>query len=755
VPGDVLFLSEGNKVPADARLVESSGLLVNNAPLTGESRSVPLGEAPTRGRLIDSTNIAFAGCSILRGSGTAVVYATGRRTEFGKIAALSQHIRRPPSPLERELNKMVRVLTCIAVTLGVVFFVYGLLAGRPWWVNLVFMLGIIVANVPEGLLPTFTLALSMASLRMAKKNVLVKSLESVEALGAMHVICTDKTGTLTRNELAISRIVSPTGEEVANSEQLQSLLTAALVASLVHERGGSLSGDPLDVAVALKYQEVCGAASKVLDGTQRRFPFDLERRREAGLMSDGDKALFAVKGAWESLRPLISHLQCQHELAPTDCTPEALLRSDELVQRLGSSGYRVIAVALRQLCDAEDRQADQESLEQQLTLCGFLALEDPLRDEVPDAVQRCHSAGIKVVLITGDNPDTALAIARKCNIVPCDASGNHRVIHGDELAYMREAELVERLRAGVAVFARTTPEQKTKIVTALKRLGLVVGMTGDGVNDAPALRAANVGIAMGQGGTDVARESADLVLLDNNFASIVAGIEEGRAVFANMQKFTTYVLTSNVPEIIPYLLYIVLPVPLALTVLQILCIDLGTDILPAIALGQEPPEPDTMQRPPRRPQEHLLSRRLMLTAYGFLGVIQALLSLALFFAVLWQGGWKWGDQLSETARLYQSATGVTLASVVLMQIGNVIGRRSLRRSGVDRGLLHNRLLWLGISLEILFAWAILYQPVAQEMLNTQQVAPYFFLAACLTPVLLFAMDLLRKRILARSIQVVE
>ncbi len=334
---------------------------------------------------------------------------------------------------------------------------------------------------------------------------------------------------------------------------------------------------------------------------------------------------------------------------------DTLTVCDAIVQRMSAQGQRVIAVAHRRLERLPDPKAKEESLEQSLVLSGFLALDDPIREEVPAAVANCHNAGIRVLLITGDHPDTAEAIARQCGILPeagqaklpgrlqtCPTSS---VLLGTELETLREQQLIERLRGGVTVFARTTPEQKMKIVTALKRLGHVVGMTGDGVNDAPALKAADVGIAMGVGGTDVAREVADIVLLDDNFASIVAGVEEGRGVFANIQKFTTYVLASNIPEIVPFLLYVVLPVPLGLTVIQILSIDLGTDLLPAIGLGQEPPERDAMKRPPRRANERLLSFSLMATAYLFLGIIQAAWSLFMFFLVLVQGGWQWGQEL--------------------------------------------------------------------------------------------------------------
>jgi len=751
VPGDVLLVTEGERVSADARLVQSEELLVNNAPLTGEARPVALVSRPTRGELLDSRNILFAGTNVLRGTGVAVVFATGQNSAFGALASLSRDVRRPTSPIQRETNRMVRVLTVVAVTMGMLFFAYGVVSGRSLWVNLVFAMGIIVANVPEGLLPTLTLALSLASQRMARRHVLVKSLAAVETMGAMHVICTDKTGTLTKNELAIARVVDGVrGDDVANGAALRSVMQAALVASNVRGKTERFSGDPLDVAVAERYTELFGPATTIIAETRRHFPFDLERRREAGVLSDGQTVLFAVKGAWESLRPLIAQIEepSAEKLLPAD--DAALATCDKIVHDMSSSGQRVIAVAYRRLQSLPSPSAAEESLERNLILEGFLALADPLRDDVPAAVLSCHAAGIRVVLVTGDHPDTAEAVARQCGILQPKEPREGRIILGRELASMGDDALAERLRQSATVFARTTPEQKMKIVAALKGLGYVVGMTGDGVNDAAALKAADVGIAMGVGGTDVAREAADVVLLDNSFASIVAGVDEGRAVFSNIQKFTTYVLASNIPEIVPYLLYIVLPVPLALTIIQILSIDLGTDLLPAIGLGQEPPETDALKQPPRRAEERLLSFRVMATAYLFLGMIQAGFSLALFFFVLYRGGWRWGVELAPTDALYRSATGMTLASVVLMQIGNLIGRRSLRRSGFDIGLLHNRLMILGIGLEIAFSWAILYYPPVQMILGTGPVSPLVYLCAWLGIPLLFGLDLLRKKLVTRS-----
>ncbi len=761
VPGDVLLVGEGDRIAADARLVESEDLLVNNAPLTGEARSQTLIAGARKGRLVDSPNIVFAGCSVLRGNGISVVFATGHRTEFGKIAALSRDVRRPLSPLQRETNRLVRLLTLIAVSLGVLFFAYGVASGRPLWVNIVFMLGIIVANVPEGLLPTFTLALSMASVRMAKKMVLVRNLEAVEALGAVHVICTDKTGTLTKNALAITAMVDPVrGIAISDPNLAKSFLKAALIASEVrpafgvHSSEGTekskspWSGDPLDVSIADHFGSMFGPANEIICKTRRHFPFDLAKRREAGLFADGPEVMFAVKGAWESLRPLVVQLTSS-ENTSVSATEEALVFCDEIVHRLSSQGQRVIAVASRSLDSLPDRTVPEESLEVRMVLHGFLALDDPIREQVPGAVARCHAAGIRVLMITGDHPDTAEAVARKCLILAVGQSAEGRILLGSELEAMREEKLMDRLREGVAIFARTTPEQKMKIVMALKRLGNVVGMTGDGVNDTPALKAADVGIAMGVSGTEVARDAADIVLLDDNFASIVAGVEEGRTVFANMQKFTTYVLASNIPEIIPFLIYIVLPVPLGLTILQILTIDLGSDLLPAIGLGQEPSEPDSMRLPPRRLDQRLLSLSLMATAYLFLGMIQAAYSMLLFFLVLHEGGWKWGQELGNNDPLYRSATGITLVSIILMQIGNLAGRRSLRGSGLDRGLLHNPMLLVGVAVEIVFSWAILYYAPVQELLRTGPVAWHFYALAWLGIPLLFLLDYIRKLVLAK------
>jgi sodium/potassium-transporting ATPase subunit alpha len=749
VPGDLLLLKEGDRVPADARLVETKELTVNNAPLTGEAQPVGLTTEPVNSRLLESANIAFAGSLVLRGSGKALVFSTGLRTEFGKLAHLSQAIRRERSPLERQTAHMVRVLTIIAVSLGLSFFLYGMFSGRSLWVNLVFMMGIIVANVPEGLLPTFTLALAMGSLRMARKNVLVTSLNAVEALGAVEVICTDKTGTLTLNQLEVTKLVRyGNGMEIMAGQERQKILELALFASEIHNAESGFGGDPLDVAIANSLLSCGGNPDQVLQRQQHYYAFNVEKKRSSGIGRDGDQDIFVIKGAWEVVRPMLVGVVTPggQEIAAGKYELE---QAETHMKALASGGLRVIAVAYRRLSATEERDLPLENLEQELLLAGFVGIEDPLRQEVTSALARCHTAGIEVLLITGDHPDTAMNIAARCGIISAgDKTGV--VMTGDVLEGLSENALEQAIASGVRIFARTGPTQKMKIIMALKSQQRVVAMTGDGVNDAPALKAADVGIAMGRSGTDVARASAQIVLLDDNFASIVAGIEEGRTVFMNIRKFTNYVLVSNGPEILPYLIYILLPVPLALTVIQILTIDLGTDIIPSMALGQEPPDPDAMRQPPRGREFRLLDPALVMHSYLFLGLLEALWSLTLFFYVLIDGGWSYGMDLTADDLTYRSATGIALATILLMQIGNLIGRRYARKSGIDKGILRNHLMLAGILIQVIFSWALLYLPPVQQVLGTGPVSPPIYLIAWLGIPLIFGADFLRKKLMVRS-----
>jgi len=641
---------------------------------------------------------------------------------------------------------MVRVLTRIAIGMGSIFFVYGLLTGRPLIVNVIFVMGIIVANVPEGLLPTFTLSLAMASQRMARRNVLVNGLNAVEAIGAIHVICTDKTGTLTENRLSIAQVLSPRGAPLSDDDR-RCVLEAALVASDIHQKDGVRTGDPLDVAVAESWSEAGGRPEDVSGTILEPFPFDVASRRAGAVATRRDGGRwFTAKGAWESLATLSTHVRDGGERVPL--TGSLRGEIDECIRTLAAGGSRVIVVAQRPI-EAQE-PLTQLACERELVIEGLLCLEDPLRAEVPAAVARCHEAGIDVILITGDHPDTARAVASEAGIIAPDIDPRRVTAIGEQLEGATIEAVAERIDRGVRVFARSTPEQKMTIVRALQRRHKIVAMTGDGVNDAPSLKAADVGIAMGKSGTDVARESAQIVLLDDNFASIVAGVEEGRTVFANIKKFTNYVLVSNGPEILPYLLFILFPIPLALSVIQILSIDLGTDIVPSMALGQEPPEPDTMRRPPRGEDSGLLGLPIIAHSYLFLGLIEAAWSFGLFFLVLDRGGWRYGDPpLLASDPLYQSATGIALSTILLMQIGNLIGRRYRERSGLDSGLLRNKLMLAGVVIQVVFSWTTLYTPWLNRVLGTQPVEAWIYALAWAGVPLIFLSDLARKRLAAR------
>jgi len=630
VPGDLVLLREGDKVPADARVVQASRLTVNNALLTGESDSRLLSDAASESDLLESGNLVFAGTLVVSGSGQAVVYATGMATEFGKIAQITGKVVEELSPLNMEITRVTRMVAVIAVASGAFFFLIGGLVGRGFWDNFLFAIGIIIATVPEGLLPTVTLSLAMGSQRMARRNALVKSLNAVEALGSVDLICTDKTGTLTQNLMTVKELWCPDDGTMA--------CTVAQLCNNVTVTAEGIKGDPTETAL-YNYAVEQGAVTGERLG---EIPFDADRKRMATLHRIDGKLFVLVKGAGESVVPL-----CKSQRLAGSIVPLAGSATAELLERqraMASEGLRVMALAFREL----DELPTGEIPEEGLTFAGFMGLLDPPRPEVPQALRDCHSAGIKVIMITGDAGPTAAAIAREIGLI----TGEPVIIEGRECVTMPDERLREDLEKENLIFARMSPQNKMHVVSLLIEGGHRVAVTGDGVNDAPALKKAHVGIAMGLAGTSVAREAADIVLLDDNFASIVHAIEEGRAVFENIRNFTTYIFASNIPELIPYIGYILFGIPLPLTIMQILAVDLGTDMFPALALGAEKPSPDIMQRPPRAKNEHLLTRRVLLRAYLYLGIFEAVAGMAAYFYVMHQGGWNWGQPLAPTSLLY-------------------------------------------------------------------------------------------------------
>lgn len=744
VPGDLILLEAGDNVPADCRLIEASGLRVNLATLTGESMPVTLtAEGMPAERSLESKNVVLTGTSLVSGSGTAVVFATGMRTEFGRIAHLTQTVGEAGSPLQREIARLSRLVAFLALALGVVFFGVAVTVGLPIWHSAMFAVGIIVANVPEGLLPTVTLSLAMGTQRMAKRNALVRHLPSVETLGATSVICSDKTGTLTQNIMSVrqafvERMESPTAELAQFDGEEHLLRSLRHCHNLKRSRNGgeeSWLGDPMEVALRVFGERgVKVGVERVVE----EIPFDSDLRRMSVVVEHAGRRWVYCKGAPEAVLDLCTRVQS----AAGEIDLDAVRRQHVLAAQasMTTQGLRVLGFAYRELPNGGD------SAQAGMTFSGLVGLRDPPRLEVREALERCHSAGIKVVMVTGDHPQTAVAIGREIGLVRVDEP---LVIHGDRLRRMSDAQLRIALDAPEILFTRVTADQKLRVVEALKAKGHIVAVTGDGVNDAPALKAAHIGVAMGLSGTDVAKEAADMVLLDDNFASIVNAIEEGRAVYQNIRKFLTYILTSNVPEIVPYLAFVLFRIPLPLTVIQILAVDLGTDMLPAVALGAERPHRSLMDQPPRPREERLLSWPVLARAYLWLGLLQAAAALAAFFIVLRAGGWQYGEVLQAPDPLYLQATTACLAAIVAAQVVNVFACRHPERSMFSLRLLSNPLLLVGVAAEIVLLLAIVYTSLGNAAFGTAPLA-----AATWQPLIGFAivfglLEELRKAVLRR------
>ncbi|MDO8933178.1 MAG: cation-transporting P-type ATPase [Rhodocyclaceae bacterium] len=737
VPGDLLLLAEGAQVPADCRIVAAWGLRANLATLTGEARP------KARGSAADATddplaarNLLLAGTLIVSGECRAAVFATGMTTEFGRIARLTQTVGETESPLQREIRRVSKLVAALALTLGLVFFAAGQAAGLPFWASFMFAIGIIVANVPEGLLPTVTLALALAAQRMAKRNALVRHLPAVETLGSATVILTDKTGTLTQNRMTVRELFvggrhALTAQRWPKAADIELRAVARQCHSLKFPAGGP-SGDPMEVA--LWEFAGTGDAEERLAG----IPFDAERRRMSVVTRDalGMRNLWC-KGAPETVLPLCTAWLERGVAQPLDKSTRERFRHAH--ENMADRGLRVLALAWRPLTE------DGDSAEAELQLCGLVGLEDPPRPDVHDAMMRCRDAGVRVIMITGDHPRTALAIAREVGMVQGAAPV---VVLGEEVRRLSPAELQLALDAPEILFARVTAEQKMLVVQALQHKGEIVAVTGDGVNDAPALKTADIGIAMGLSGTDVAREAADIVLLDDHFATIVNAIEEGRAVFENIRKFLTYILTSNIPELVPYLAFVLFRIPLPLTVIQILAVDLGTDMLPALALGAEPPHADAMKKPPRPRGERLLSWPLLARAYLFLGPLEAVAAMAAFFFVLGAAGWQYGELLTRSDPVYLQATTACLAAIVLAQMVNVFVCRHPQLPFWRFALRGNPLL-LGLAVELALLLAIVYTPPGNRLFGTAPLAPEVWLYMLPFVLALGVFEESRKRLASR------
>ena len=757
VPGDVLVIEEGDRISADARLIKGA-LEMDASTLTGESMPVYRSSEfrDLHVPLLQARELVFSGMTCTGGEAQALVLATGMHTELGRIAALSQRVEIEESPLEHQVRRVAWLIAIIAVVMAAAFLPVATLAGGLSIPQaLVLAVGLIAGNVPEGLLPVITLALAIGVRRLARQGAVVKRLSAVETLGSTDVICTDKTGTLTENRMRVTRLWTAAGEQDMHSDShepagptLRAMCKVMALCNNAHlaQDGGS-SGDPTELALlktAAAFGETCDDTER--DHIQRRkFHFDPMLRLMSTIDQRDGVLSVDTKGAPERLLP-----HCITMLA-SDGTVGSLSAEDreELLRRVddyATEGLRVLAFATRLLALGAPVPEDRDEAERELCLVGLAAMIDPPRAEVADAVARCHTAGIRIIVVTGDHPLTAAAIAHQVGI----AQNSAEVITGEQLDEMSEEELEVLLHQGdELIFARTSPEAKLRITDALRAQGHVVAMTGDGVNDAPALRLADIGVAMGKSGTDVAREASTMVLTDDNFATIVDAVEAGRQVYDNIRKFVLYIFAHATPEIVPFLVFALArgAVPLPLTVMQLLAFDVGTETLPALALGRDPAEPGLMERPPRPRGEGIIRPPMLLRAWLFLGLIAATLQMGAFFFVLTSAGWRPGMSVDAGSPLhlaYLQATTMTFLSMVAGQIGAAFAARTERASLRSVGVFTNRALLAGIGFELVLTAMIIYLPPLQRLLSSTALPLNLVLLTIPFPFIVWGADELRR-----------
>lgn len=812
VPGDIVVLSEGDKISADCRILMSNDLSVNQSAFTGEVNPVRKSFEPYLKdweRETSVPNLIFAGTSVSSGQAKALVYDTGMNTQFGKIASLTTSIKPKVSHLDKELSHVTTIVSMTATLIGLVVFILGVVIQglrtpsgfsnpRLYLKQFIIALGMVVAFIPEGLLPIVTLSLAKAVQRMSKEHALVKSLSSVETLGSTTVICSDKTGTLTKNEMTVKSLYLY-GREL-------------LVGGDGYEAKGEIKDEKGNVCSSLKDEDLKLLLTiGGLCNNSRLVPPDLKKDNprwtvlgdptEACLLVSAKKGLVEPSNqanlyprirelTFDSVRKLMTTIH-QLELPMNGCSRIAFTKGAplELLNRCNfvldhgkkrslteedkrkflaqndkyaKEGLRVLGMAFR-LLGKEDglpvalSEYKSENVEKNMTFVGLEAMQDPPREEIYAAVKECHRAGIKIIMVTGDYGLTALSIARKIGIV----QGNDpKVVTGSELAKLSDGELDEILK-GEIIFARMAPEQKYRVVSELQKLGETVAVTGDGVNDAPALKKADIGVAMGITGTDVAKDAADMILTDDNFASIVKAVREGRAVFDNIRKFILYIFNSNVPEGIPFLLPLFSGgfVPQALTIMQVLAIDLGTDMAPALGLGGELPQESIMDRPPRKKEERILTKNLLVKAFLDYGLINTVLSLGVFFLCLLflfqTNGISW-DALPtlnvDYPSIWMSATAATFAAIVFGQIGAVFNCRTDKESVFKIGIFSNKSINIGVLVEVLVVLLVVFVPWVNEMIfESNAVTDWrIWLIILLIPFVIVALEEGRKWLLREN-----
>uniref|UniRef100_A0A668UM41 Sodium/potassium-transporting ATPase subunit alpha n=1 Tax=Oreochromis aureus TaxID=47969 RepID=A0A668UM41_OREAU len=827
VAGDLIEVKGGDRIPADIRVTSAHGCKVDNSSLTGESEPQSRSPDCTHDNPLETRNIAFFSTNCVEGTARGIVICTGDRTVMGRIATLTSGLETGKTPIAVEIEHFIHIITGVAVFLGVTFFILAIILGYTWLEAVIFLIGIIVANVPEGLLATVTVCLTLTAKRMAKKNCLVKNLEAVETLGSTSTICSDKTGTLTQNRMTVAHMWFDNQIHEADTTEDQSgaafdkssvtWLSLSRVAALCNRaqfKAGQdsvailkrdVAGDASESALLKCIELSCGSVRMMRDKNKKvaEIPFNSTNKYQLSIHETEDpndnRYLLVMKGAPERILDRCSTIMLQGKEQPMD--EEMKEAFQNAYMELGGLGERVLGFC--HLLLPEDQYPkgfafDTDDVNFQtdnLCFVGLMSMIDPPRAAVPDAVGKCRSAGIKVIMVTGDHPITAKAIAKGVGIIsegnetvediaarlnipvsqvnPRDAKAC--VIHGSDLKDLSQDQMDDILRNHTEiVFARTSPQQKLIIVEGCQRLGAIVAVTGDGVNDSPALKKADIGVAMGISGSDVSKQAADMILLDDNFASIVTGVEEGRLIFDNLKKSIAYTLTSNIPEITPFLFFIIVNIPLPLGTITILCIDLGTDMVPAISLAYETAESDIMKRQPRNPsRDKLVNERLISIAYGQIGMIQALGGFFAYFVILAENGFlpsqlvgirlnwddrnlndledSYGQQWTYEQRKIVEFTCHTafFVSIVVVQWADLIICKTRRNSVFQQGM-RNKILIFGLFEETALAAFLSYCPGMDVALRMYPLKPTWWFCAFPYSFLIFVYDEARKLILRRN-----
>jgi Ca2+-transporting ATPase len=709
VPGDILILETGEKVPADARLIDTTNLETQEAALTGESVPVKKGAIALRSTtpVADRKNMVFNGTVITKGRGKAVVVATGMSTEIGKIAKMIKEAQPEPTPLQKKLKHLSQFLGIAVIAIALIVFGAGMLYGNEMFAMFLAAVALAVAAIPEGLPAVVTVSLAMGVKKMARRNALVRKLPSVETLGACTVICSDKTGTLTHNEMTVKKIYAndeivdvsgsgynPEGRFTKNPDRFKQLLLAGVLnnnSSLNKENDSwHVVGDPTEAALIVSAKKAGLDASSLTDKCKRieELEFTSERKRMTTVNKVGQKHYAFTKGAPEVVLKLCNRAQINGKTIRLSKKDKDKIL--EVNEQFAGNALRVLGFAYKEVSGKVSRK----EIEENMVFLGLQGMIDPPRPEVKDAITKCRTAGIKVIMVTGDHKATATAIAKQIGLTG-------KAMTGEELDHIQDLEdHVE----DIAVFARVNPSHKIKIIEALKKKEHIVAMTGDGVNDAPALKKADLGIAMGITGTDVSKEASDMILADDNFASIVNAVEEGRNIFDNIKKFVEYLLSSNMGEVLTIFIGILLKMPLPLMAIQILWINLVTDGAPALALSAEPPEPGLMKRKPRKVEEKIVNKKRGIMIF-LIGIIMMLGTLDIF---------QWYN--TEVNLAY--AQTIAFTTLMMYQMFNVINMRAEDYSIFSLGLFSNKWLLGAIALSVLLQIGVVHLPFMNPIFGT-------------------------------------